>query len=61
MCISAGSCVASVPSYFAFDDDELATVVAEAERPDDATLARVARNCPSGAISLWEGDAPVEL
>jgi ferredoxin len=37
---------------FVFDDDELATVQADAPRPDDDTLLRIARACPNGAIHV---------
>lgn len=62
-CVSAGKCVASAPGYFRFDDDELAVVDTTAPAPDDATLLRIARACPSQAISLFEegSDTPVAL
>lgn len=60
-CVSAGKCVATAPGYFRFDDDELATVDESAPPPDDSTLVRIARTCPSQAISLFDGDQPVEL
>ncbi len=52
-CVSAGKCVASVPGYFDFDDDELVAVNPDGPKPDDETLLRVARACPSGAIHLF--------
>jgi ferredoxin len=62
-CVSAGKCVATAPGFFRFDDNELATVDVSAEAPDDATLIRIARTCPSQAISLFEdgSDTPVPL
>lgn len=60
-CVSAGKCVLSAPALFVFDDDELATVDPNGERPDDAALLRIARQCPSGAIKLSDGDGDIEL
>jgi ferredoxin len=62
-CVSAGKCVATAPSYFRFDDNELATVDPTGQVPDDATLLRIARSCPSQAIALYEegSDTPVPL
>lgn len=51
-CVSSGKCVASEPGFFAFDDDELAVVRTDGTQPDDAAVLRVARACPSGAITL---------
>jgi ferredoxin len=62
-CVSAGKCVASAPGFFRFDDDELATIDPSAAAPDDVALVRIARTCPSQAISLYEdgSDTPVPL
>lgn len=60
-CVSAGKCVLSAPGLFVFDDDELATVDPNGEHPDDATLLRIARQCPSGAIKLTADGVAVEL
>jgi ferredoxin len=60
-CVSAGKCVASLPGFFAFDEHELATVIDGVTPPDDAALVRIARTCPSQAISLFDGDRLVEL
>jgi ferredoxin len=62
-CVSAGKCVATAPGFFRFDDNELATVDVSAEAPDGTTLIRIARTCPSQAISLFEdgSDTPVPL
>ena len=60
-CVSAGKCVASVPGFFVFDDDELSTVAATGTKPDDDTLLRVARACPSGAIHLFAGDEEIDI
>ena len=60
-CVSAGKCVASVPGFFVFDDDQIASVDQSGPRPDDATLLRIARACPSGAIRLQLDGVDVEI
>jgi len=60
-CVSAGKCVASAPGFFVFDDDEIATVRHDGPRPDDDTLLRIARACPSGAIKLRLDGVDVEV
>lgn len=69
-CVSAGKCVASAPGFFVFDDDQIASVVQDVQddqvnvsglRPDDATLLRIARACPSGAIRLRLDGVDVEI
>lgn len=61
VCISSGKCVESAPRYFVFDDDELAGVADGAEQPDEAALVRIARACPSEAITLRRDGEIVEL
>jgi ferredoxin len=60
-CVSSGKCVASAGELFAFDDQELATVRPDGSPLDDATLLRIARQCPSGAIRLRDGGVDVDL
>jgi ferredoxin len=60
-CVSAGKCVASAPGFFVFDDDEIATIGDAAQQPDDDALLRIARTCPSGAITLSVNGVEVEL
>lgn len=60
-CMSAGKCVASATGYFVFDDEELSTVAPDGTKPDDETLLRVARACPSGAIHLFTDGDEVDL
>jgi len=60
-CVSAGKCVASLPGYFVFDDEELSTIAPDGARPDDETLLRVARACPSGAIHLFANGNEIDL
>ena len=60
-CVSAGKCVASAPGFFVFDADQIADVNQDGERPDDATLLRIARACPSGAIRLMKDGIDVEI
>ena len=61
VCISSGRCIESAPGYFVFDDDELATVADGAEPPNEAALVRIARACPSEAITLRRDGEIVEL
>lgn len=60
-CVSAGKCVSTWPALFAFDADELATVTPDGEWPDEATLLRIARQCPSGAIRVTCDGEPVDV
>lgn len=60
-CVSSGRCVGAATGFFVFDDDELARVDPSGPRPSDDVLVRIARQCPSGAISLRRGGVPVEL
>jgi ferredoxin len=59
LCISSGKCVSDEPGVFAFDDDELATVVGGAPPLDDARALRLARACPGQAIVLRDADGNV--
>jgi ferredoxin len=52
LCISSGRCVSDLPTVFAFDEDQLATVIGADHAIDDARLLRLARNCPGQAITL---------
>lgn len=60
-CISSGKCVADAPSAFEFDDEEIARSIDGACSIDDERLIAVARNCPSGAIRVLDGDHEVPL
>jgi len=60
-CVSAGKCVASAVGFFVFDDDQIAYIDPTGTRPDDATLLRIARACPSGAIRLSRNGVEIEL
>jgi ferredoxin len=60
LCISSGTCVATAPDAFAFDDDGIARLVPGATLPDDELLS-IARNCPSGAIVLRRDGDVVDL
>jgi len=44
--------VSDLPTMFAFDEDQLATVIGPDQSIDDTRLLRLARNCPGQAISL---------
>jgi ferredoxin len=62
VCISSGKCVADAPTAFRFDEDELAEPVSEHPPLADATLLEVARNCPSGAITVHDDQGePLDL
>jgi|TARA_B100000902_G_C27197487_1_gene857254 ferredoxin len=54
-CMSSGKCVADYPLVFEFDDDELA-FLKEGTALNDEDCIRVARNCPSRAISVFDND-----
>lgn len=53
-CISSGTCVADAPEAFAFDEEDIATPAAGTADLSDDRLLRIARNCPSGAILLYD-------
>ena len=55
-CMSSGRCVADYPAAFAFDDDELATVLPTVGNLTDQQLLRAARNCPSRAINVYDSN-----
>jgi ferredoxin len=61
VCISSGRCVADAPSAFRFDEDEIAHSIDGAGMLGDQQLLDVARNCPSGAIQVSDGDDVVSL
>lgn len=61
VCISSGKCVADAPRAFKFDEEEIAEVTGEQHLVADAELLEIARNCPSGAIQLFDGGAEVSL
>ena len=54
-CMSSGKCVADYPSSFGFDEDELAFLKPESDLSDEECI-RVARNCPSRAISVFDSE-----
>ena len=59
LCISSGNCVADAPTAFEFDDDEIARARPGVSSLTREMLIRVARRCPSGAISVIEDDCGV--
>lgn len=61
VCLSTGKCVADAPSAFEFDAEEIAHSIDGARSLDDQRLIAVARNCPSGAIRVLDGDTEVSL
>jgi len=54
-CMSSGKCVADYPTVFEFDDDELASLKGGSALSDEDCI-RVARNCPSRALSIFDSD-----
>lgn len=61
VCISSGKCVADAPQLFRFDDDEIAQVIPGAEVPSNELALDIARNCPAGAIKVFDGDKEIDL
>jgi ferredoxin len=55
-CISAGHCVAAAPAAFRFDSRRLGEATRAVDELDPELLLRVARECPSGAITVWDAD-----
>ncbi|MGZ0218264.1 MAG: ferredoxin [Acidimicrobiales bacterium] len=53
-CMSSGKCVANHPDTFDFDDDELVVLTSGASSTSDEIKIHAARNCPSGAIKLFD-------
>jgi len=52
-CMSSGKCVADYPNAFEFDDEELANLTSEGALSNEEII-RVARNCPSRAILVFD-------
>ena len=55
-CIGSGSCIADAPAGFRRDGDGRAVSTPEAVGLPDDVLVRVARNCPAGAIYLYDAE-----
>lgn len=55
-CISSGTCVADAPEAFGFDQEDIATPLPGVTDLPDERLLRIARNCPSGAILLYDAE-----
>lgn len=53
-CISSGTCVNDSPESFGLDDEDIAEPLPGLENLSDDRLLRLARNCPVGAILLYE-------
>jgi ferredoxin len=60
VCISSGMCVADAPTAFRFNEEELAEPISSHPPLADAVLLDIARNCPSGAITVHDdqGEGP---
>lgn len=55
-CIGSAECVRILPEAFAIDEERGVSVPLPAARSaDPATLARVVRDCPTGAIRFADG------
>ena len=55
VCFSSGECVIAVPAVFELDPEGLARIREDARPIGLEQAGLVARNCPSGAISLAVG------
>ena len=55
-CMSSGKCVADYGDAFEFDDDELAVLRDGGRAMTDEQMLRAARNCPSGALQLFDNE-----
>jgi ferredoxin len=58
-CIGSGTCIAEASGAFQFDDRRVAFPTAEAANLSDDDLIRIAQNCPSGAICIYDRDGAV--
>ncbi|GAA0828036.1 ferredoxin [Streptosporangium amethystogenes subsp. fukuiense] len=61
VCISSGKCVADAPAAFRFDDDEIAEPTTGVSTLSGDLLVEIVRNCPSGAIRLFEQGVEVAV
>ena len=62
VCISSGKCVADAPTAFRFDEEELAEPITPHPPLSDTALVDIARNCPSGAITVHDDQGePLDL
>ncbi|HEX3956549.1 MAG TPA: (4Fe-4S)-binding protein [Trebonia sp.] len=61
VCISSGRCVADAPGSIRFDADEIAGLVPDGEPIADEQMVVLARNCPSGALLVFDGQQPVRV
>jgi ferredoxin len=53
-CIGSGSCIVAAPAGFRRDDEGRAVPTSDVAGLGDEVLLDVARNCPSGAIYLFD-------
>jgi ferredoxin len=58
VCISSGRCMADAPDSIRFDADKIAELFAEGEPIGDEQMVVLARNCPSGALLVFDGQQP---
>lgn len=57
-CMGQGQCVYWAPTTFELGDDGLARVV-DPEGDLDEKILLGAKGCPTGAISVWQGDEQI--
>ncbi len=57
-CMGQGQCLYWAPATFELGDDGLARVI-DAEGDADDKILLGAKGCPTGAISVWQGDDQV--
>jgi ferredoxin len=55
-CMSSGKCVGDYPNTFDFGDEELAVLVEGGAVLSADDMIRVARNCPSRALLVFDQD-----
>jgi ferredoxin len=62
MCIAAATCITAAPAAFALNEENVAAVLPGAATLSDEELLRIARGCPSGALTVHTADGEeVEL
>lgn len=61
VCISSGRCVADASGSIRFDSNEIAELIPGGAPLTDETIVVLARNCPSGALLVFDGQQPVDV
>lgn len=60
-CISSAKCVYDAPALMRFDDDEIAQVIPGAVPASVESALALARNCPGGALHVFDDDEEIDL